>query len=69
MVHTGHDNKTFFGHSKRPRPPKFKDSVCYLRRRRKKIFSFHAQIAIHRQYFMVCKALIFEGIERVERFC
>ena len=64
MVHTGHDNKKFCL-SKRPRPPKFKHFVCYLRLRRKKIFSFQAQIAVQRHYFMVCNVLIFLACQKV----
>ena len=64
MVPTRHDNKKFWL-SKRPRPPKFKHFVCYLRRRRKKIFSFQAQIAVQRRYFMVCNVLIFLACQKV----
>ena len=64
MVPTRHENKKFCL-SKRPHTPKFKHFVCYLRRRRKKIFSFQAQIAEQRHYFMVCNVSTFLARQNV----
>ena len=64
MVPTRHNNRKFCL-SKRPR--KFKHFVCYLRRRRKKIFSFRVQIAVQRNYFIVCNVLMFFGMPKCWR--